>query len=76
MYMHVNTSFSKINHVLKGSGIFEGKNHCFFFFLIFQLFVFIFWRQGKIGSQINEEKEERTIFSRSPGGKHIIRGNC
>ena len=38
--------------------------------------MFIFWRQGKIGSQINEEKEERTIFSRSPGGKHIIRGNC
>ena len=23
-----------------------------------------------MGSQINEEKEERTIFSRSPGGKH------
>ncbi|CAI9155372.1 unnamed protein product, partial [Rangifer tarandus platyrhynchus] len=25
---------------------------------------------GKMGSQINEAKEERTIFSRSPGGKH------
>ena len=33
MYMHVNTSFSKINHVLKGFGIFEGKNHWFFYLL-------------------------------------------